>query len=49
MDSKAKLGISFAIIIAVIISSNYNFNWSFLLGQDNSTTEFYQSKRKCEG
>ena len=39
MDSRAKLGISFAIIIAVIISSNYNFNWSFLLGQDKSTSE----------
>jgi NitT/TauT family transport system substrate-binding protein len=39
MDSKLKLGISFAIIIAVIISSNYDFYWSFLLGQDNSTTE----------
>ena len=38
MDSKLKLGISFAIIIAVIISSNYNFYWSLLLGQDNSTT-----------
>ncbi|MDN5845337.1 MAG: ABC transporter substrate-binding protein [Candidatus Nitrosocosmicus sp.] len=38
MDSKAKLGISFAIIIAVILSSNFNFNWSFLLGQDKSTT-----------
>ena len=37
MDSKLKLGISFAIIIAVIISSP-NFNWSVLLGQDNSTT-----------
>ena len=38
MDPKLKLGISFAIIIAVIISSNYNFYWSLLLGQDNSTT-----------
>ena len=38
MDSKLKLGISFAIIIAVIISSNYNFYWSLFLGQDNSTT-----------
>jgi len=38
MDSKLKLSISFAIIIAVIISSNYNFYWSLLLGQDNSTT-----------
>ena len=38
MDSRLKLGISFAIIIAVIISSNYNFYWSLLLGQDNSTT-----------
>ena len=38
MDSKLKLGISFAIIIAVIISSNYNFYGSLLLGQDNSTT-----------
>jgi len=38
MDSKAKLAISFAIIIAVILSSNVNFNWSFLLGQDKSTT-----------
>ena len=37
MDSKLKLGISFAIIVAVIISSS-NFNWSVLLGQDNSTT-----------
>jgi sulfonate transport system substrate-binding protein len=36
MDSKLKLGISFAIIVAVIISSS-NFNWSVLLGQDNST------------
>ena len=40
MDSKLKLGISFAIIIAVIISSNHNFYWSLLLGQDNSTTEY---------
>ena len=40
MDSRAKLGISFAIIIAVIISSNYNFNWSFLLGQDKSSSEY---------
>jgi NitT/TauT family transport system substrate-binding protein len=39
MDSKAKLGISLAIIIAVILSSNFNFNWSFLLGQDNSITD----------
>jgi NitT/TauT family transport system substrate-binding protein len=38
MDSKLKLGISFAIIIVVIISSNYNFYWSLLMGQDNSTT-----------
>ncbi|CAN5648860.1 aliphatic sulfonate ABC transporter substrate-binding protein [soil metagenome] len=38
MDSKAKLGISFAIIIAVILSSNFNFNMSFLLGQDESIT-----------
>lgn len=38
MDSKVKLGISFAIIIAVIFSSNHNFNWSFLLGQDNNST-----------
>jgi NitT/TauT family transport system substrate-binding protein len=38
MDSKAKLGISCAIIIAVIISSNSNFNWSFLVGQDKSIT-----------
>ena len=38
MDSKLKLGISFAIIIAVIISSNYNFYWSLLLGQDDSPT-----------
>ena len=37
MDSKVKLGISFAIIIAVILSSNHNFNWSFLLGKDNNT------------
>ena len=36
MDLKLKLGISFAIIVAVIISSP-NFNWSVLLGQDNST------------
>jgi len=36
MDSKLKLGISFAIIVAVIISSS-NFNWSVLRGQDNST------------
>jgi len=38
MDSRVKLGISFAIIVAVIISSNSSFNWSFLLGQDNNTT-----------
>ncbi len=38
MDSKVKLGISCAIIIAVIISSNSNFNWSFLVGQDKSIT-----------
>ena len=38
MDSIAKLGISCAIIIAVIISSNSNFNWSFLVGQDKSIT-----------
>jgi NitT/TauT family transport system substrate-binding protein len=38
MDSKLKLGISFAIIIVVIISSNYNFYWTLLMGQDNSTT-----------
>jgi len=38
MDSKLKLSISFAIIIAVIISSNYNFYWSLLLGRDDSTT-----------
>ncbi len=36
--SRVKLGISFAIIVAVIISSNSSFNWSFLLGQDNNTT-----------
>jgi NitT/TauT family transport system substrate-binding protein len=39
MDSKAKLGISFAIIIAVILSSNFSFNWSVLLGQDKSITD----------
>ncbi len=38
MDSKAKLGISFAIVIAVIFSSNINFNWSSLLGQAENTT-----------
>ncbi len=32
------MGISCAIIIAVIISSNSNFNWSFLVGQDKSIT-----------
>ncbi|MDN5846613.1 MAG: ABC transporter substrate-binding protein, partial [Candidatus Nitrosocosmicus sp.] len=34
MNSKVKLGISFAIILGVIVSSNPNFNWSFLSGQD---------------
>jgi len=38
MDSKVKLVISFAIIIAVILSSNHNFNLSLLLGQDNNST-----------
>jgi len=38
MNSKTKLGISFAIIIAVILSSNFNFNWSSLLGQNSNTT-----------
>ena len=39
MNSLAKLGISFAIITVVILSSNLNFNWASLLGQDNSTTD----------
>jgi NitT/TauT family transport system substrate-binding protein len=39
MNSIAKLSISFAIIIVVILSSNLNFNWVSLLGQDNSSTD----------
>jgi NitT/TauT family transport system substrate-binding protein len=39
MKSIAKLSISFAIIIVVILSSNLNFNWASLLGQDNSSTD----------
>ncbi|WP_458747294.1 ABC transporter substrate-binding protein [Candidatus Nitrosocosmicus sp. T] len=38
MNSIAKLSISFAIIIVVILSSNLNFNWASFLGQDNSST-----------
>ncbi|WP_148686812.1 ABC transporter substrate-binding protein [Candidatus Nitrosocosmicus hydrocola] len=37
MDSKVKLGISFVIILAVIVSSNSSINWSFLSGQDSNS------------
>jgi NitT/TauT family transport system substrate-binding protein len=39
MNSIAKLSISFAIIIVVILSSNLNLNWASLLGQDNITID----------
>jgi NitT/TauT family transport system substrate-binding protein len=37
MDSKVKLGISFAIILAVIISSNSSINWSVFSGLNSNT------------
>ncbi len=39
MDSKVKLGISFAIIIAVIVTSYSNFDYSLLSGQNSLTKE----------
>ena len=39
MNSIAKLGISFAIIIVLILSSNLNFNLASLMGQDKSTPD----------
>src|SRR5918995_785007 len=41
MNSIAKLSISFAIIIVVILSSNLNLNWASLLGLDNISLSEY--------
>ena len=38
MDSKVKLGISLAIIFAVIVSSNSSINWSVFSGQNSNMT-----------
>ncbi|WP_134485332.1 ABC transporter substrate-binding protein [Candidatus Nitrosocosmicus franklandus] len=39
MNSKAKLGISAAILIGVIVSSNTGFDWSVLSGQISNTIQ----------